>query len=472
MARTLLGDIDWLYTCGGRERFLRRAWILVQDGVIADFGAGESPSARPEDSISLGGCVVMPGFINLHHHFFQSLTRAVVGAQKSSVLTWLLTLYPVWAQLKVIDMIAATRVAAAELLLSGCTTSVDHSYLVPGNDDGILDAELAAALDMGLRMHLVVGAAPTLEGDLEQRLAATAGVAVHKLVCAGEDILRQMERIARRHHDAGGGAMTRIAFGPTGVTYERPGFMERVARMSTQHGCGLHTHLHPRPDEREKASRHLGTDPVSFLKQAGWLRPGAWFAHCSQLKDEEMQAFAANGVGVAHCPRTIPRLGFPLTRISALRKHGIRVGIGVDGAASNDGGTLIGDMRLALILHRIGTAPGTDTESEWLAPDDVLHMATTEAAAVLGRDDIGRIEKGCRADIAAFDLKRVDYAGGVTDPIGSPLMAGAGARRRSRWWKGACWCGMAGLRPMTKMRSWKLRTHRPGACSRMRAKPG
>lgn len=407
---------------------MRNAWILIQDGLIVDIGIGESPGFGPEDSISLRGCIVTPGFINLHHHFFQSLTRAVIGAQKSSVLTWLLTLYPIWAQLKVADMIAATRVATAELLLSGCTTSVDHSYLVPDNDDEILEAEIAAALDMGLRMHLVVGAAPTLESDLEQRLAASLGAAVNKLVYAEQGILDQMERLARRYHDPSAGAMARIAFGPTGVTYERPDFMKRVAELSTRHGCGLHTHLHPRPDERDKASRYLGTDPISFLKQAGWLRPGAWFAHCSQLRDEEMQAFAENGVGVAHCPRTIPRLGFPLTRISTLRKYGVKVGVGVDGSASNDSGALIGDMRLALILHRIGTPAGTDTEREWLEPADVLHMATTVGASVLHRDDIGRIAKGCRADIAAFSLKRVDYAGGVTDPIGSLLMAGAGGR--------------------------------------------
>src|SRR6185295_2157166 len=141
-----------------------------------------------------------------------------------------------------------------------------------------------------------------------------------------------------------------------------------------------------------------------------------WFAHCSQLTDEEMQAFADNGAGIAHCPRTIPRLGFPLTRISAMRKYGVKVGVGVDGAASNDSGSLIGDMRLALILHRIGTPAGTDTEKEWLEPVDVLQMATATAASILGRDDIGRIAPGCRADIAAFSLQRVDYAGGITDP--------------------------------------------------------
>jgi 8-oxoguanine deaminase len=428
VARTLLTDIDWLYTCDGHTSFVRNAWVLIQDRIICEVGTIDRPSPEAENRISLRGCVVTPGFINLHHHFFQSLTRAVLGSEKSSVLGWLLALYPIWVQLRSVDMAAATRVAAAELLLSGCTTSVDHSYLVPNNDAGILETELETVRDMGLRMHLVVGAAPTLEGDLEEQLRALIGPCVERLVSSESDILDQMDYFARGHHDSSPGAMTRIAFGPTGVTYEKPPFMTRVADLAARIGCGLHTHLHPRPDEREKASRHLGSNPIEFLKRAGWLRPGTWFAHCSQLTDEEMQVFAENGVGVAHCPRTIPRLGFPLTRIGTMRRYGLNVGVGVDGSASNDSGSLLNDMRLGLILHRIGTPASADTERAWLQPLDMLHMATTVAASILGRDDIGRVAPGCRADIAAFNLKRVDYAGGITDPIGSLLMAGSWSR--------------------------------------------
>jgi cytosine/adenosine deaminase-related metal-dependent hydrolase len=428
MAGTLLTEIDWLYTCRPDNAILRNAWVLIQDGAVVDLGTVDRPLPDAEDLISLRGCIVTPGFINLHHHFFQSLTRAVAGSQKSSVLSWLRNLYPLWVGLKSTDMAAATRVAASELLLSGCTTSADHSYLVPNNDDEILEAELAAARDMGLRLHLVVGAAPTLEGDLEKQLSASIGPVIGSLVSSEEDILDQMDRFGRDHHDMRPGAMTRIVFGPTGVTYEKPDFIVRVADLAARYRCGLHTHLHPRPDEREKAARHLGTDPVTFLKQAGWLRNGTWFAHCSQLTDDDMQAFADNSVGVAHCPRTIPRLGFPLTRISAMRRFGVKVGIGVDGSASNDSGSMIGDMRLALILHRIGTPAGTDTEREWLDPIDLLQMATVVAASILQRDDIGQIAPGYRADIAAFSLQRVDYAGGVTDPIGSLLLAGAWSR--------------------------------------------
>src|SRR5262245_42988695 len=228
MARTLLTDIDWLYTCDDYKSFMRDAWILVRDGIVVDVGTADRPLPESEERIGLRGCIVTPGFINLHHHFFQSLTRAVLGSENSPVLPWLLTLYPVWVQLRAVDLVAATRVAAAELLLGGCTTSVDHSYLVPDNDDEVLHGELATTRDMGLRMHLVVGAAPTLEGDLEQRLAASIGPAVHRLVYAEQDILDQMDRFALNHHDTRSGAMTRIAFGPTGVTYERPAFMKRV----------------------------------------------------------------------------------------------------------------------------------------------------------------------------------------------------------------------------------------------------
>jgi cytosine/adenosine deaminase-related metal-dependent hydrolase len=426
--RTVLRDIGWLYTCDGTRAFLRNAWVLIEQGVILDIGGDGRPAPQAGESISLRGCLATPGFVNLHHHFFQSISRAVAGVQKSSVLRWLLTLYPVWSELTARDLAAATRVAAAELLLSGCTTSADHSYLVPEGDDEILEAELAAARDMGLRLHLVVGAAPTLEGDLERRLEPIIGRAVERLVYREEDILQQRERFGRRCHHTSGGAMTRIAFGPTGVTYEKPEFMRRVSALSAELGCGLHTHLHPRPDERQKAREFLGSEPVKFLADSGWLRRGAWFAHCSQLRDDEMQIFAERQVGIAHCPRTIPRLGFPLTRISAMRKHGVSVGIGVDGSASNDSGAMIGDMRLAMILHRIGTPPDTDTEREWLEPADLLDMATRTGAEILGRDDIGVIAKGRRADITAFSMNRVDYAGGVTDPLGNLLMAGCLSR--------------------------------------------
>jgi cytosine/adenosine deaminase-related metal-dependent hydrolase len=321
-------------------------------------------------------------------------------------------------------MAAATKVAAAELLLSGGTTSVDHSYVVPGGDIDILDAQVRACREIGLRLHLVVGSAPTLEGNLEELLRPEIGEKLARLVDPEERVYAIMRASARRFHDPSLYSLTRVVLGPTGVTYTMPDIMRKIACLATEFGCGLHTHLHPRPDERQKAAAHLQSDPVAFLKQSGWMRPGTWFAHCSQLTDDEMKEFAQAQVGVAHCAHTIARLGFPLTRISAMREHGVAVGIGVDGCASNDSGSILHDMRLALLLHRVGTPAGTDTERSWLSPYDVLLMATRNGAAILGRDDIGQISPGKAADIAAFKLDRVGYAGTWRDPLGALLLAG------------------------------------------------
>jgi 8-oxoguanine deaminase len=270
---------------------------------------------------------------------------------------------------------------------------------------------------------------PTLEGDLETRLRPLLGDRLDWLLDDEADVLPQLERAARRH-DAGRGSMLQVAFGPTGVTYARPELMRAIADLAADHGCGLHTHFHPRPDEREKAAELLGTDPVSFLDRSGWLRPGTWFAHGSQLRDEDIRRLADAGCGVSHCPRTIVRLGFPLTPIAAFRRAGLKVGIGVDGAASNDSGAMLADVRLALVMHRIGTPPGSDTSTDWMTPHDALAMATRDGAAILGRSDIGVLAPGRRADLAAFPMGGVSYAGAVTDPLGGLLMAGSDSRAR------------------------------------------
>jgi 8-oxoguanine deaminase len=341
------------------------------------------------------------------------------------VLDWLTGLYPLWVELDPQAMYCATKVAAAELLLSGGTTSADHSFMAPGGDLEILETQIAACREIGLRLHLVVGSMPTLEGNLEELLKPALGERIGRLVDPEPRVYAIMESMARRFHDASVGAQTRIGLGPVGVTYTKSDMMTKIAKLADEYGCGLHTHLHPRPDEREKAKQYLDCGPVDFLARAGWLRPGTWFAHCSQLTDDEMGRFADNGVGIAHCPRAIPRLGFPLTRIAAMRERGVTVGLGVDGSASNDSGSILNDLRLALILHRIGTPPGTDTDRAWLAPYDALLMATRNGARILGRDDIGSLEPGKMADLAAFKLDRVGYAGCVSDPLGALLLAGS-----------------------------------------------
>jgi len=425
MTTMLLRHIGRLYTCDDRDRIVDDAWIRIADGRVVALGPEPGPAGEADETLDLKGCLVIPGLINLHHHFFQSLTRALPFTDKAFVLDWLTRLYPLWVEYDAETMAWASRVAAAELLLSGGTTSADHSFMAPGGDLAILENQVAACRELGLRLHLVVGSMPTLEGNLEELLKPVLGERIGRLVDPEPRVYAIMESMARRFHDGSAGAQTRIALGPVGVTYAKAGMMAKVAKIADEYGCGLHTHLHPRPDEREKAKQYLDCGPVDFLARTGWLRPGTWFAHCSQLTDDEMRQFADNGVGIAHCPRTIPRLGFPLTRITAMRQHGVTVGIGVDGSASNDSGSILNDLRLALILHRIGTPSGTDTDKAWLAPYDALLMATRNGARILGRDDIGALAPGKMADLAAFKLDRVGYAGCVSDPLSALLMAGS-----------------------------------------------
>lgn len=424
MAKILLHSIDKLYTCNDSDDIVDNGWVLVDGAAIECVGSGNPPAMGDCEKVDLAGCIVTPGLINIHHHFFQSITKALPFVQKSFVLDWLLKLYPLWVEIGPEEMAAATQVAAAELLLSGGTTSADHSYMVPGGNFEILEAQVAACRDIGLRLHLVVGSAPTLEGDLESRLKPLIGEKIHRLVDPPERTYEIMRSAARTFHSSAEHADVRVAFGPVGVTYTLPDMMKNIATLASEFGCGLHTHLHPRPDERAKARDYLQSDPVSFLKASGWMRAGTWFAHCSQLTDDEMKAFSDAGVGVAHCAHTIPRLGFPLTRISALRKFGVSVGIGVDGCASNDSGSILHDLRLALILHRIGATAGTNTDQEWLSPYDALLMATRTGARILGRNDIGQVATGKAADLAAFKLSRVGYAGTWGDPLGALLLAG------------------------------------------------
>lgn len=427
MATLLLRNIGWLYTCDDGERVLRDAWLLAENGRIVDVGKEPCPHPGADLVEDLTGCIALPGLISLHHHFFQTLTRAIPQSQRARSLDWLFGMYPIWSGIDPEAMHWATLAGAGELLLTGGTTCADHSYLLPGDGGEMVDAQVAAAAQAGARLHLVRGCMPTIEGDLAERLGPMLGDRLDRILDKPEALFPRIEADLARHHDDADGSMLRIDLGPTGVTYTQPQIMVRMADLARDNGLGLHTHFHPRQIERDACLRLTGKDTVAFLRDAGWLTPRAWYAHCSELSDDELAAFADHGCGVAHCPRTIVRLGYPMTRIAAMRRRGVAVGIGIDGPASNDDGSMLGDLRLALLLHRAGADPDLDTEADWLTPYDALLMATRVGARVLGRGDIGQLAVGSRADVAAFDLRRAAYSGALTDPLGGLLMCGSDA---------------------------------------------
>jgi cytosine/adenosine deaminase-related metal-dependent hydrolase len=426
--RLALRHIDCLYPGPEQAAPVTKAMLLTDGERILHIGreADGFPEfwtvdTSPYREIDLAGCVVTPGLVNTHHHFYQHLTRAVPGATSSAPLDWLYACYPLWAELDAEMLHAATRAAVAELLLSGCTTAADCAYLLPGDDGVLADALMAGVRETGIRFHFHRGCMPTLEGDLETRLKGIMGERVTRILDEDEDVLfRRLDRVISRYHDPAPGSMCRVALGPTGVTYTRPALMSRLANLAAESDCGLHTHFHPRPDEDEKAAPRKAID---FLAESGWLRPGTWLAHGTRLQPDDVGVLAGSGVGVAHCPRTIVRLGFGVPPISAFRQAGLRLGIGVDGAASNDQGNLLSDLRLAAVLHRTVEGP-----ENWLSPRAALDIATNGGVATLNRTDTGRLETGMPADIAAFRVDGLDCAGATADPLGGLVFAGTEPR--------------------------------------------
>ncbi len=426
--RIALRHITRLYPGPAHEPSIPDALLLLAGNRIVHVGceadglpASWTADPAPVREIDCTGCVVTPGLVNTHHHFFQHLTRAVPAAMSAPPLEWLFVSYPLWAELDPAMLYAAARAASAELLLSGCTTAADCAYLLPQDDGELAAALMQAVEETGIRFHFHRGCMPTLEGDLEERLAAVMGGRVGTLMDHDEAVLcRRLEHVIDRYHDDGPLSMARVALGPTGVTYTRPALMTRLADMAQECGCGLHTHFHPRPDEDAKAAPDA---PIQFLERSGWLRPGTWLGHGTRLQPSDIATLVRTGTGVAHCPRTIVRLGFGIAPIGSFRKAGLKLGLGVDGAASNDQGNLLNDLRLATLLHRVAEPPEL-----WLTPEAALEIATVGGAAALDRPEIGRLAPGMAADIAAFRVDGLDCAGAVADPLGALLFAGTETR--------------------------------------------
>ena len=425
--RTLLCNIGRLYTCDGADRVLADAHVVIEGERIAAVGQG-TPEGHFDQRLDLRGQIVLPGFVNLHHHFFQTLTRAVPLALSGHLLDWLKAMYPLWAGMTPDDLDAATQASMAELMLTGATTTADHAYLMPGGRAEYTDALVHGARTAGLRLHLVRGCMTAMEDRLEEELSPVLGPRAGGLVDDEEGVLADMARAIRQHHQTGWGARTTLALGPTTATFQRLGFMRRIADLARDHGCGLHMHFHPRPDERAWCAQQHGRRPIELLQEAGWLRPGTWFAHSTRVDADDLRQMAAHGTAVAHCPRMIVRLGARVTPVHEMLAAGVKVGFGVDGGASNDSGSMLGELRLALLLHRVAGGEGTVPWQQWLSPYRALTMATREAAAILGRDDIGRIEAGCCADVVAFDMSPIGFAGARTDWLSGLLVAGDDTR--------------------------------------------
>jgi cytosine/adenosine deaminase-related metal-dependent hydrolase len=384
--------------------------ILIDGGTIAWVGPGTPPQPLgglpPEtERVDGRGTVAVPGLVNTHHHLYQTATR--VRARGEGLFGWLTELYPVWGGLDVEWSRAATMVGLAELALSGCSTSTDHPYLYPAGSGDLLGAQVEAARAVGIRFHPCRGSM-----DLG---ASAGGLPPDEVVERADDVLAATDDAVRRFHDPSVGSMLRIGIGPCSPFSVTPELMRGSAALARSLGVRLHTHIAETLDEERFCIERFGVRPFDLLDDLGFLGDDVWLAHCVHLSDADVAMLARTGTGVAHCPTSNLRLGSGIAPVRALLDAGAQVGVGVDGSASNDSGDLLAEARQAMLVARAGGDPGA------LSDREALRLATRGGAACLGRDDIGSIERGKRADVALFDVRGLGFAGADAEPVSALL---------------------------------------------------
>jgi 8-oxoguanine deaminase len=401
----LIHDARLVVTMDETRRVLPDGWVLVEDDRIQKLGSGRAPGAVQIDRfLDARGKIVLPGLVNTHHHLPQTLTRNLPGVQEAPLFQWLSALYEVWRGYDAAAFDTAVRVGLAELLLSGCTTTSDHLYLFPRGQERLIDLEIEAARELGIRFHATRGSM--------SRGRSQGGLPPDDVVQDEATILADCRRLIREHHDDAPRAMTRIGLAPCSPFSVTDELMRTTADLARQHGVRLHTHLAETRDEERYCREVYGCRPVELLRRVGWLGPDVWLAHCVHLSDEEIALFAETGTAVAHCPTSNLRLGSGIAPLRRLLERGVPVGLAVDGSASNDTSNLLAEARQALLVHRLGEDP-----SRWVTAREVLEMATRGGARCLGRDDIGSLAPGQAADLILIDTRRLSYAGGAGDPL-------------------------------------------------------
>jgi 8-oxoguanine deaminase len=376
-------------------------WLLIDDGVVKDVGTGGRPDA--EQTVDLGGAVVTPGLVNTHHHLWQNLTRA--RAQNENLFGWLKALYPIWARIDEEAEYAAARCGLAELALSGCTTVFDHHYLFPPGRTGLLEAEIRAARELGVRIVASRGSMDLGESD--------GGLPPDDVVEDRDDILAATASAAA----LADGELVEIAVAPCSPFSVTGELMRESAALARRLGLRLHTHLAETVEEDEYALEKFGCSPVEYIEQFGWLAEDVWCAHCVHLSPDDVTAFSLSRVGVAHCPTSNMRLGAGIAPVRDLLDEGVRVGLGVDGSASNERGDLFLEVKQALLVARVRGGPGAMTVR------DALRLGTRGGAEVLGRNDIGALAPGKRADFAVWRTDGLEL-GGADDPVAGLVFAG------------------------------------------------
>ncbi|MBN1268760.1 MAG: 8-oxoguanine deaminase [Kiritimatiellae bacterium] len=444
MPPLLIRNIHTLVTMTDGEKPLHNVDLLVEDGKVAAIGKNlptplsppmegkkrgvpssegtPASGSPPPEGLGVGprvidgsNHVVYPGFVNMHHHLYQTLTRNVPKVNNAKLFDWLIGLYEVWRELTPAAIEVSTRVGIGELLLSGCTTTVDHFYLFPSTaPEEWLDIEVDIAREIGMRFH------PT-RGSMSRGKSA-GGLPPDDVVQNYEVILKDCERIVKKYHDPKPFSMCRVILAPCSPFSVTTELLAETSKLARSLGVQLHTHLCEAKDEEAYCLATYGMRPLAYMEKTGWVGNDVWYAHGIYFNEEEIGRIAETGTGIAHCPASNLRLGSGICGVPHLLDRGVKVGLAVDGSASNDASSMVREMQLALLIHRVGTAVDA------MPPERVLHLATRGGAAILGRDEIGRLAVGSAADIAMFRLDRIDFAGAMHAPASAILFCGSGIR--------------------------------------------
>ncbi len=409
MSTLLVKNATLLATMDDRRRRISDGGLYVEDNVIRRVGPSAELPPTADRVLDADGMVVLPGLVNTHHHLYQSLTRALPAAQDAELFGWLTTLYPIWAGLTGEAVYVSALVALSELVLSGCTTAADHLYLYPNDTakEAVLrsriDDEIRAARELGVRFHPSRGSMSLGKSK--------GGLPPDSVVEDEDDILADCARVVEQYHDPAPYSMCRIVIAPCSPFSVTPDLMRASARFARERGLSLHTHVAETLDEEAFCLREFGVRPAELMRQLDWVGPDAWWAHCVHLNDDEIRLMADTGTGVAHCPTSNMRLGSGIAPIRAMVDAGVKVGLAVDGSASNDSGHLLAEARQAMLLQRVGRGASA------LSAEEALWIGTRGGAAVLGREDVGALAPGLAADFIGVRLDRLAFAGAQADPL-------------------------------------------------------
>ena len=416
MTSLLIRNATILVTMDDHQREIPGGGLFIRDGIIEQVGASADLPRTADETIDLSGHLVLPGLVNTHHHFYQTLTRAVPAAQDANLFNWLKTLYPIWARMNPNDIYISTQTALAELAFSGCTTASDHLYLFPNGSR--LDDEIAAAMEIGLRIQAARGSMSLGESK--------GGLPPDSVVDTEENILRDSQRVIETYHDPEPGAQVQIVLAPCSPFSVTGELMKQSAKLAREYGVHLHTHLAETEDEETFCLQKFGFRPAAYMQSVDWVGQDVWFAHAVHVNQEEINTFARFGCGVAHCPSSNMRLASGIAPVREYLAAGVKVGLGVDGSASNDSSHMLAEVRQAMLLSRLregisGFSLSNDPSRRLITAREALRLATRGGAAVLGRSDIGSLEPGKCADLFAINLNRLDYAGGLHDPVSAAV---------------------------------------------------